>query len=145
MKVLERSKLPKSYFARKMENHDTEELAKAGSRSINSRVMRNQLRKAGHLDRLDDTQLLYSEFSSGSQTELTGLNWACHKHEAPWAASNDVWICNICGRSLLSKARWVNQLRFHNPRCTLSISDAFMLSKQTFPRCSQVCKVSRKT
>ena len=207
MKVLERfhQNCLRRILQVKWQNHvpDTEVLSKAGSVSITSRVMRNQLRWAGHLVRLDDTrlpkQLFYSELRSGSRpqhkpkkrfkdslkdslrqfhipvdeweslavdrdswrkrifdgagkfekarTDRIELKRACRKHEAPLAARGDVWICNICGRYLLSKAGWVNHLKSHNPGSTQPTSFASSLPDNqqadfTCPHCTKVCKSS---
>ena len=46
------------------------------------------------------------------------LRRACRKHEAVPATQ---WICDVCGRVMLSKAGLVNHLKSHQPRAVVNI------------------------
>ena len=153
---------------------DTDILAMSGSTTIAARLMRNQMRWAGHLVRMEDTrlpkQLFYGELRDGSRAQhkpkkrfrdsvnvnlkrmqvplksfeaecadrgkwrksvylgakrlqedtvaQAKLRRACRKHEAVPATQ---WICDVCGRVMLSKAGLVNHLKSHQPRAVVNI------------------------
>ena len=89
--------------------------------------------------------LMVLESFEKARTDRIELKRACRKHEAPLAARGDVWICNICGRYLLSKAGWVNHPKSHNPGSIQTISFASALpdnqqAEFTLPHCTKVCK-----
>ena len=179
---------------------DTVVLSKANLDSISAIVVRNQMRWAGHLVRMDDSrlpkQLFYGELSSGKRSQhkpkkrfkdnvkdnlkLMGIaedNWevlaadrdkwrklifdganlyesnriaraelrrACRKRESLPANCGSVWICEVCDRSLLSKAALVNHLKSHDRAtaapvipCSIPTNEAHILS---CPLCPKVCK-----
>ena len=153
---------------------DTDILAMSGSTTVAARLMKNQMRWAGHLVRMEDTrlpkQLFFGELRDGSRAQhkpkkrfrdsvninlkrmqvplksfeaecadrgkwrksvylgakrleegtvaQAKLRRACRKHEAVPATQ---WICDVCGRVLLSKAGLVNHLKSHQPRAATNI------------------------
>ena len=72
------------------------------------------------------------------------LRRACRKRESLPANCGSVWICEVCDRSLLSKAALVNHLKSHDRPgaatvipCSIPTNEAHILS---CPLCPKVCK-----